>query len=178
MIESCISHLRIGDKKVTLTAFVEKVSEVTTANSGIEYQKLTLTDESGSILLTLFADDCNKIPQGSWIEIKNGYTSEFQGAIQLNKSKKAWGGSITVLESAKKAPRPASTSPNTTETPTGGSNSGIVKSLAVGLLVTNSLLTDLNENVTLLNDNLAQGFKTISAYLADIKIYLHDLVKK
>lgn len=163
-----ISELKFGDKKVVLTAFVKDVGEILQAKSGIDYQRLTLTDDTGETTVTLFGEECGKIPQGAWIECKNCYCTEYGGNVQFNKGK--WG-SITVVETPKKEPRPASKSTNIPETPTGGSNNG-------STAITEDILADIRATLVLLNENLAQGFKSVNAWLADIKIYLHDLVGK
>ncbi|MEK6904625.1 MAG: SOSS complex subunit B family protein [Nanoarchaeota archaeon] len=42
-----------------------------------------LQDDSGSIQLTLWNDEIDKVNVGSKVKITNGYVSEFQGEMQL-----------------------------------------------------------------------------------------------
>ena len=47
-----------------------------------------LADESGSIKLTLWADDTEKVKDGDTVSIEGGYTTTFRNEIQLNKGRK------------------------------------------------------------------------------------------
>ena len=47
-----------------------------------------LIDESGSIKLTLWADDTEKVKDGDMVSIEGGYTTTFRDEIQLNKGRK------------------------------------------------------------------------------------------
>ncbi len=46
-----------------------------------------ISDHTGEIKLTLWAEDIDKVEIGDTVEIANGYTSEFQGESQLNVGK-------------------------------------------------------------------------------------------
>lgn len=47
----------------------------------------TAFDETGSIKMSIWNDDIDKIKEGSKILIKNGYVSEWQGEMQLGTGK-------------------------------------------------------------------------------------------
>ena len=47
-----------------------------------------LEDESGSIKLTLWADDTEKVKNGDTVKLEGGYTTSFREVIQLNKGRK------------------------------------------------------------------------------------------
>ena len=65
--------------------------EVRTANTKFGETKVCdayLADESGSIKLTLWADDTEKVKDGDTVSIEGGYTTTFRNEIQLNKGRK------------------------------------------------------------------------------------------
>jgi replication factor A1 len=43
-----------------------------------------LQDETGSIKLTLWNEDIEKVQEGVKVKIENGYTNSFQGEVRLN----------------------------------------------------------------------------------------------
>jgi len=47
-----------------------------------------LADDSGSIKLTLWADDTEKVKDGDTVKLEGGYTTSFRNEIQLNKGRK------------------------------------------------------------------------------------------
>ena len=47
-----------------------------------------LADDSGSIKLTLWADDTEKVKNGDMVSIEGGYTTTFRNEVQLNKGRK------------------------------------------------------------------------------------------
>ena len=44
----------------------------------------TIKDDSGSIKLSLWGDQINKVDVGDKVKIENGYTKAFRGEVQLN----------------------------------------------------------------------------------------------
>lgn len=44
----------------------------------------TIKDDSGSIKLSLWGDQINKVDVGDKVRIENGYTKAFRGEVQLN----------------------------------------------------------------------------------------------
>ena len=55
----------------------------------------TFQDDSGSIEISLWNDDCDKVGVGDKIKITNGWVSEYQGKLQLGTGKF---GKLEVLE--------------------------------------------------------------------------------
>jgi len=80
------------------------VAEVTEKGEAREFQKFGKTgrvanavvkDETGTVKLTLWNDDIEKVKIGDRIELTNGYVSEWQGEIQVTTGKF---GALRVLE--------------------------------------------------------------------------------
>ncbi|PMP60527.1 MAG: single-stranded DNA-binding protein [Caldisphaera sp.] len=53
-------------------------------------------DESGTIIMTLWDNNINKVKEGESIKVQNAYVSTFKGSMRLSLNKN--GGNITVLE--------------------------------------------------------------------------------
>ena len=69
---------------------VEK-GEVRTRNTKFGETKVCdayLVDDSGSIKLTLWGDDTEKVKNGDMVSIEGGYTITYRNEIQLNKGRK------------------------------------------------------------------------------------------
>ncbi len=85
-----ISELTIGQGNVNVEGTITNIGET---RSFVKFGKqLTvsnaiLTDESGSIKLTLWNDDVIRFKEGDKIKIINGYVGEFQGEKQLTSGK-------------------------------------------------------------------------------------------
>jgi len=70
---------------------IERKSEVRTVNTKFGETKVCdayLTDDSGSIKLTLWADDTEKEKNGDMVSLEGGYTTTFRNEVQLNKGRK------------------------------------------------------------------------------------------
>ena len=70
---------------------IERKGEVRTVNTKFGETKVCdafLEDESGSIKLTLWADDTEKVKDGDRVKLEGGYTTSFRNEIQLNKGRK------------------------------------------------------------------------------------------
>lgn len=48
---------------------------------------LTIKDDSGEMILTLWNEDIDKVSKGSWIVIDDGFTNIFRGTVKLNISR-------------------------------------------------------------------------------------------
>lgn len=48
---------------------------------------VSLSDEAGTIKVTLWGDDCDKFQSGDTVELTNGYASEYKGVVSLGKGK-------------------------------------------------------------------------------------------
>lgn len=86
-----ISELREGSSKVSVTAEVvdiQPIREVTTkTGQKMRVANSTIKDDSGSITLTLWNDDIDKVSVGDTVLVENGYVSAYQGAPQLGTGK-------------------------------------------------------------------------------------------
>jgi len=70
---------------------IERKGEIRTVTTKFGETKVCdayLADDSGSIKLTLWADDTEKVKDGDMVSIEGGYTTTFKNEIQLNKGRK------------------------------------------------------------------------------------------
>jgi len=65
-----------------------EVRTVTTKFGETKVCDAFLEDESGSIKLTLWADDTEKVKNGDEVKLEGGYTTTFRNEVQLNKGRK------------------------------------------------------------------------------------------
>ena len=65
-----------------------EVREVTTKFGLTKVCDAFLEDESGSIKLTLWGDDTEKVKNGDEVKLEGGYTTTFREVVQLNKGRK------------------------------------------------------------------------------------------
>jgi len=87
-----IKELRDGMKRVNVKGTVTEKSdprEVTSRFKDQTYRVSTaaLTDETGTIKLTLWNDQIEMVNVNDIIKIENGYVTSFRGEIQLNVGK-------------------------------------------------------------------------------------------
>ena len=70
---------------------IERKGEIRTVTTKFGETKVCdayLADDSGSIKLTLWAEDTEKVKDGDIVSIEGGYTTTFRNEIQLNKGRK------------------------------------------------------------------------------------------
>jgi replication factor A1 len=83
-----INELKPGMRGVGVTAKVDSVTEPRTVNlrtgGTAQVADATISDESGSIKLSLWDDQIGMIKQGDKISVENGYTQAFRGENSLN----------------------------------------------------------------------------------------------
>ena len=92
-----ISDLKEGTDKVNIEAKViekEGTREVNTKFGRTKVANAVLEDDSGTIALTLWGDDTDKVKQGDSVKIENGFVKEWNGSLQLSVGKY---GKMTVL---------------------------------------------------------------------------------
>jgi replication factor A1 len=86
-----ISELKTGMRNVSIVAKVDSVGEPRTVNlkSGgtNSVADAIVSDESGSIKLSLWGDDINKIQAGDRISVENGYINTFKGENSISVGK-------------------------------------------------------------------------------------------
>ena len=92
-----ISDLKDGTGKVDIEAKViekEAAREVNTKFGRSKVANAVLEDESGTIALTLWGDDADKVKEGDMLKIENGFVKEWNSTLQLSVGKY---GKMTVL---------------------------------------------------------------------------------
>ena len=87
-----IKDLRNGMKRVTVEANVMEKGETREVRSRYKdetYQvaDAVVSDETGSIKLTLWNEQIEQVNVGDRVKIENGYVTSFKGEIQLNVGK-------------------------------------------------------------------------------------------
>jgi replication factor A1 len=86
-----IKELRAGVSNVELQAEVVQKDEprevVSKYGKRLTVANITIKDETGTIPMSLWGEDIEKVNVGDKIEVKNGYVSEFRGAPQLSTGK-------------------------------------------------------------------------------------------
>ena len=93
-----ISEIKTTADKVDLDAKVISKGEprqVNTRMGPTQVADCTLEDDSGTITLTLWGDQIDKVKEGDMVRIEKGYIKEWNGQLQLNIGKF---GKLTVLE--------------------------------------------------------------------------------
>lgn len=84
-----IKDLRDGMKKVSVEAKVLEKTEAREVMSRFKDETYkvataTISDDSGTIKMTLWNDQINQVNANDVIKVENGYVSSFRGEIQLN----------------------------------------------------------------------------------------------
>ncbi|MEM0231314.1 MAG: SOSS complex subunit B family protein [Candidatus Woesearchaeota archaeon] len=95
-----IKDIKANQGKIEVSGTVSNKSEVRTFNKfGREGRvaSATLSDESGSIKLTLWNEQVDQVGDNDKIKIENGYASEYQGEVQLSTGKF---GRLSIIEKA------------------------------------------------------------------------------
>jgi replication factor A1 len=86
-----IGELKSGLRNVSVTGKVESVGEPRTVNlkaGGTNtVADARISDETGSIKLSLWGDDINKIQPGDTVSIENGYINTFKDEDSINVGK-------------------------------------------------------------------------------------------
>ena len=94
-----IENLRVGMKKINVSAEVLQVSEPSKVHTQFRdnavVSNAVVGDETGKVLLCLWDQQVNSVHTGDYIEIKNAHVAMFKGEKQLRLGKN---GTITVLE--------------------------------------------------------------------------------
>jgi replication factor A1 len=86
-----IGELKSGMRNVSVTGKVDSIGEPRTVNlkaGGTNtVADARISDETGSIKLSLWGDDINKIQPGDTVSIENGYINTFKGEDSINVGK-------------------------------------------------------------------------------------------
>jgi len=82
-----ISELKAGMRNVSVTGKIDSVGEPRTVNLKAggtnNVADAIISDESGSIKLSLWGDDINKVRPGDKVSVENGYINTFKGENSL-----------------------------------------------------------------------------------------------
>lgn len=86
-----ISELKPGMRNVSVNAKVDSVGQPRTVNlkaGGTNtVADAVISDETGSIKLSLWGEDINKIAAGDRISVENGYINTFKGENSISVGK-------------------------------------------------------------------------------------------
>ena len=86
-----ISELKAGMRNVSVTGKIDSVSEPRTVNlkagCTTTVADAMISDESGSIKLSLWGDDIGKVQAGDRVSVENGYINTFKGENSLSVGK-------------------------------------------------------------------------------------------
>ena len=85
-----IDELRVGAGSVSIEADVIEMGEVREFNKYGRMLKVAtaiLQDSTGTVKLSLWNDDAEKVKKGDRVKITNGYVNEYQGEKQLTTGK-------------------------------------------------------------------------------------------
>ncbi len=85
-----IKDLQPKQRNVNIVAEVTEIGDVRTFEKfGTQGRvaNAVIKDDSGTVKLTLWNDQIDKVKVGDKVEIKNGYVNEWQGEIQLTTGK-------------------------------------------------------------------------------------------
>jgi replication factor A1 len=87
-----ISELRDGMKRVDVESRVIEIGDAREVRSRFKDETYrvadaTVSDDTGSIKLTLWNEQIDQVHEGDRIRIENGYVTSFRGEIQLNVGK-------------------------------------------------------------------------------------------
>jgi replication factor A1 len=91
-IKMKIKDLRNGMKRVNVEAKVTEISDTREVSSRYKdetYKVATamVTDETGTIKLTLWNEQIDRVNVDNTVKVENGYVTSFRGEIQLNVGK-------------------------------------------------------------------------------------------
>jgi replication factor A1 len=83
-----INELKPGMRAISIGGRVDNIADARNVNlkSGgtAQVADATISDETGSIKLSLWDEQLNMVNEGDQIYIENGYTQEFRGETSLN----------------------------------------------------------------------------------------------
>ncbi len=88
MVLMKISELRDGMRRIDIEGIISEIPEPrnVTLRTGQEARvaDCILQDASGTVTLSLWNEDIDKVQVGSKIKIENGYTNSYRGEVKLN----------------------------------------------------------------------------------------------
>lgn len=87
-----VNELRDGMRKVDVDVTVKSKGNIRTVQSkmsGDEFRvcDVEVADETGTVTLTLWDADIEKVSEGDKVKVQNGYIKSFRNVLQLNVGK-------------------------------------------------------------------------------------------
>ena len=85
-----VSDLKANTGKVELEGTISKKEETRTFEKFGKSGKVAnaiLSDDTGSVKLTLWGDDADKVKEGDKVKVSNGWCGEWQGTLQVSAGK-------------------------------------------------------------------------------------------
>ena len=82
-----VADLNANIRRVTVTGSVsgkEEPREINTRYGKTMLSNAVLEDDSGSITLVLWGDECDRVSENDKIKIENGFVKEWNGSLQLS----------------------------------------------------------------------------------------------
>jgi replication factor A1 len=83
-----VAELKPGMKGVNLVGRIEEISaprQVMTRSGGMSrVADAILSDESGTVRMSLWNEQIDQVKPGDSIKVENGYVTSFRGEMQLN----------------------------------------------------------------------------------------------
>jgi GNAT superfamily N-acetyltransferase len=97
---SKVENLKAGQQRVVVEGRVDKISGTRGVESRKTHEELrvadaVVSDDTGSVKLTLWNEQIGQVTANSSIRIEEGYVKEFRGEVQLGVGK--WGQVITLI---------------------------------------------------------------------------------
>ena len=95
-----VSELKSGSKEVDIEGKITEIAEtrevMTRFGGASRVANAAFTDDSGTIKLSLWNEDIDKVSVDNDVKIENGYVTSYRGDLQLNVGRY---GKLTVIES-------------------------------------------------------------------------------
>jgi replication factor A1 len=87
-----ISEIKAGMMGIRIKGIIKDISEIREVNTRfgtkVQVADATLSDSTGHVKLTLWADQITKVKVGNTVEVVNGLAREWQGQIQISVGKR------------------------------------------------------------------------------------------
>ena len=82
-----VNEIEQNSKVVNLIVSIESLEEAKESNSGIAFQEGIVSDETGQVKISLWADQVGKFRVGDKISINAGWAKTFKDELQVSSGK-------------------------------------------------------------------------------------------
>ena len=82
-----LSDIKPGMRRIDVTGKVSKIADVRETKTGHRVASVVLVDDSGSVELTVWDADIDKIAVGKTVTVENGYADSYKGKLQFQSGK-------------------------------------------------------------------------------------------